>query len=49
MAKIYFRKYAARIESGEITKAQAITLAQTEVPTRWRAQVVAMLEEVIDQ
>ena len=44
MAKIYYRKYKARIEAGEITLDQAIVLAQEEVPERWRAAVVALLE-----
>lgn len=44
MAKIYYRKYKARIEAGEITLAQAIALAQEEVPERWRAAVIALLE-----
>lgn len=44
MAKIYYRKYKARIEAGEITLDQAIALVQEEVPERWRAAVVALLE-----
>ena len=46
MAKIYFRRYKERIDSGELTVSEAIALAQTEVPTKWRAAVVAMLEEL---
>lgn len=46
MAKIYFRRYKERIDAGEITVAEAITLAGTEVPVRWRAAVIAMLEEL---
>lgn len=44
MAKIYFRRYKERIDSGEITVAEAITLAGEEVPTKWRAAVIEMLE-----
>lgn len=44
MAKIYFRRYKERIDSGKITVAEAITLAREEVPTRWRAAVIEMLE-----
>ena len=44
MAKIYYRKYKARIDAGEITLAEAIELANEEVPERWRAAVVALLE-----
>lgn len=44
MAKIYFRRYKERIDSGEITVAEAITLAETEVHTKWRAAVIEMLE-----
>lgn len=47
MAKIYFRKYKARIDAGEITVEEAIELANTEVPERWRAAVVELLEELI--
>lgn len=44
MAKIYYRRYKERIDSGEITLDQAIALAETEVPTRWREAVIALLE-----
>lgn len=44
MAKIYFDRYKKRIDNDEITVQEAIDLAQTEVPTRWRADVVSMLE-----
>lgn len=44
MAKIYYRRYKERIDAGEITVAQAIELAGVEVPTRWRAAVIALLE-----
>lgn len=44
MAKIYFDRYKRRIDSGEITVEEAIVLARTEVPTRWRNDVIAMLE-----
>ena len=43
MAKIYYRKYKARIDAGEITLAQALALVDTEVPERWRAAVKALL------
>ena len=45
MAKIYYRRYKERIDAGEITLAQAIELARTEVPARWRDAVIALLEE----
>lgn len=44
MAKIYYRKYRARIDAGEITLAEAIALAEVEVPERWRDAVIALLE-----
>lgn len=44
MAKIYFRRYKERIDNSEITVAEAIELAQTEVPIKWRAAVIEMLE-----
>ena len=44
MAKIYFRRYKERIDSGEITVDEAIALSETEVPTKWRAAVIEMLE-----
>ena len=44
MARIYYRRYKERIDNGEITAAQAIELAGTEVPDRWRAAVIEMLE-----
>lgn len=47
MAKIYFDRYKKRIDNGEITVQEAIELAQTEVSTRWRADVVSMLEALI--
>ena len=47
MAKIYYDRYKKRIDNGEITVEEAITLAQTEVPTRWRADVIAMLEDLL--
>ena len=47
MAKIYFDTYKKRIDNGEITVEEAIVLAQTEVPTRWRADVIAMLEDLL--
>ena len=43
MAKIYYNRYMARVSAGEITLAEAIELAQTEVPPRWRGAVVEML------
>ena len=47
MAKIYYDRYKKRIDNGEITVEEAIALAQTEVPTRWRADVISMLEELL--
>lgn len=47
MAKIYYDRYKKRIDNGEITVEEAIALAQTEVPARWRADVIAMLEDLI--
>ena len=44
MAKIYFRRYKERIDRGEITVDEAIVLADQEVPERWRAAVIEMLE-----
>lgn len=44
MAKIYFDRYKKRIDNDEITVQEAIDLAQTEVPTRWRSDVVSMLK-----
>lgn len=44
MAKIYYRRYKERIDQGEITVDQAIELARTEVPVRWREAVIALLE-----
>ena len=32
MAKIYYRRYRERIDSGELTVGQAIALAEEEVP-----------------
>ena len=44
MAKVYYRKYKARIDAGEITLAEAIELVRVEVPERWRAAVIELLE-----
>lgn len=46
MAKIYYRRYKERIDAGEITVEEAITLAETEVPAKWRAAVIELLEEL---
>ena len=43
MAKIYYRRYKERIDAGEIAPEEAIALAGTEVPERWRAAVIALL------
>ena len=43
MAKIYYKKYKARIEAGEISLEEALALVDTEVPAKWRAEVRAML------
>lgn len=45
MARIYYRRYAKRIESGEITTDEAIELARQEVPAKWRDAVIELLEE----
>lgn len=47
MAKIYYDRYKKRIDNGEITVEEAIALAQTEVPTRWRTDVISMLEDLL--
>ena len=47
MAKIYYDRYKKRIDNGEITVEEAIALAQTEVPTRWRDDVISMLEDLL--
>lgn len=44
MAKIYYRQYKRRIEKNEITLDEAIELAKTEVPQRWRDEVIELLE-----
>ena len=44
MAKIYFNRYMDRVNKGEITLEEAIILAETEVPVRWRDAVIALLE-----
>ena len=46
MAKIYYNRYKKRIDNGEITVAEAIELAETEVPERWREAVIELLEEL---
>lgn len=43
MAKIYYRKYKAMIDSGEITLEQAIILVESEVPERWKEEVKWLL------
>ncbi len=48
MAKIYFRRYKNRIDEGEITVAEAIALAEQEVPEKWRQAVIELLEEIND-
>lgn len=47
MAKIYYRRYKERIDAGEITTDQAVELAETEVPERWRAAVIEMLSALL--
>lgn len=44
MAKIYYNRYMDRVNKGEITLAEAIMLANQEVPIRWREAVIALLE-----
>ncbi len=43
MAKIYYRRYKARVDAGQITLDEAVALARTEVPERWRDAVAALL------
>ena len=43
MAKIYYRKYKSRIDAGEITLEQALSLVDTEVSVRWREEVKELL------
>ena len=43
MAKVYYRRYKALIDSGEITLEEAIELVRTEVPERWRNAVIELL------
>ena len=43
MAKVYYRRYKALIDSGEITLEEAIELVQVEVPERWRDAVIELL------
>lgn len=45
MAKIYYRRYKARIDAREITVKEAIALAEEEVPEKWREAVIELLEE----
>ena len=45
MAKVYFRHYKEMIDNGEVTLEQAIALVNEEVPTKWRQQVIDMLNE----
>ena len=44
MAKIYYNRYKKRIDNGEITVEEAIALAESEVPERWRDAVIELLE-----
>lgn len=48
MAKIYFRKYLLKIEAGEMTAVDAIEDANVNVPVRWRAAVIELLEELLE-
>jgi len=41
MAKIYYRKYKDKVESGEMTVEEVIAL----VPEKWKADVRALFEE----
>ena len=45
MAKIYCKKYKTLIDAGEITLEQALRLVETEVPKRWRDEVIKLLNE----
>ena len=41
MAKIYYRKYKDKVESGEMTVEEVIAL----VPEKWKADVRELFEE----
>lgn len=45
MAKVYYRKYKAMIDNGDITLEQAIELVNVEVPERWREEVIRLLNK----
>ena len=49
MANIYYRRYMRRVDAGEITIEEAITLAGEEVPAKWREAVIALLETEIEE
>ena len=44
MAKIYYRRYKSQIRDGLMTISEAIEDAETAVPNKYRAEVIAMLE-----
>ena len=45
MAKIYYRKYKSKIDSGELTLEEAIDLVNEEVPAKWAADVIELLRK----
>ena len=44
MAKVYYRKYKARVDAGEITLNEAVALVYAEVPERWQGAVAELLQ-----
>ena len=44
MAKIYYNRYMDRVNKGELSIAEAIILAEQEVPARWKEKVLMLLE-----
>lgn len=45
MAKIYFKNYKKLIDNGTLTFEEALADVEAKVPERWKADVIAMLEE----
>jgi len=43
MAKIYFYKYKELIDSGEETLTHVLNFMVSEVPERWRSEVIDLL------
>lgn len=42
MAKVYYRKYKAMLDGG-MNMEEVLALVNTEVPEKWRSQVVELL------